>query len=139
MYATAGGPTAKALLGGGGGGLTTTGPLEVLIKSKWYRATASVVDSHFGISLDDEQVDGPLSALLTSPEGNDGRQVAPPPSTDEARTVRVRKMSGQSLGISIKGGRENRMPIIVSKIFKAGFVFGHFFGDTLGHDSTTST
>ena len=27
-------------------------------------------------------------------------------------------MSGQSLGISIKGGRENRMPIIVSKIFK---------------------
>ena len=31
-------------------------PLEVLIKSKWYRATAAVRDNHFGISLDEDQV-----------------------------------------------------------------------------------
>ena len=30
-------------------------PLEVLIKSKWYRATAAVKDNHFGISLDEDQ------------------------------------------------------------------------------------
>ena len=30
----------------------------------------------------------------------------------------VKTMTGQGLGISIKGGRENRMPILISKIFK---------------------
>ena len=76
MYATAGG-------GGGGGlanskaGMTTTGPLEVLIKAKWYRATASVVDAHFGIALDDQQDEGPLSvALMASSPSDNASQVS---------------------------------------------------------------
>ncbi|CAD6186143.1 unnamed protein product [Caenorhabditis auriculariae] len=36
----------------------------------------------------------------------------------EKRTVRVVKYDGNGLGISIKGGRDNNMPIIISKIFK---------------------
>ena len=36
------------------------------------------------------------------------------------RSVRVTKEAGQGLGISIKGGRENKMPILISKIFKVG-------------------
>nr|2VRF_A Chain A, BETA-2-SYNTROPHIN [Homo sapiens]2VRF_B Chain B, BETA-2-SYNTROPHIN [Homo sapiens]2VRF_C Chain C, BETA-2-SYNTROPHIN [Homo sapiens]2VRF_D Chain D, BETA-2-SYNTROPHIN [Homo sapiens] len=33
------------------------------------------------------------------------------------RRVRVVKQEAGGLGISIKGGRENRMPILISKIF----------------------
>ncbi|XP_044155256.1 alpha-1-syntrophin [Bufo gargarizans] len=34
------------------------------------------------------------------------------------RTVRVTKQDAGGLGVSIKGGRENKMPILISKIFK---------------------
>ncbi|XP_063816273.1 alpha-1-syntrophin [Pseudophryne corroboree] len=34
------------------------------------------------------------------------------------RTVRVVKQEAGGLGVSIKGGRENKMPILISKIFK---------------------
>ena len=113
-------------------GLTTSGPLEVLIKTKWYKATASIVDAYFGIALDDEQADGPLT--LT--------QDAKVPLSDDVRTVHVQKAeNGGDLGISIKGGRENRMPIIISKIFKgkaAEKTEKLFIGDAIlsvdGHD-----
>ena len=57
------------------------------------------------------QPDGPLAAEERAradkiPEGK--------------RSVRVTKEAGQGLGISIKGGRENKMPILISKIFKVG-------------------
>ena len=42
-------------------------PLEVLIKSKWYRATAAVRDNHFGISLDEDQVSSKSRISLPSP------------------------------------------------------------------------
>ena len=55
------------------------------------------------------QPDGPLAADERAradkiPEGK--------------RVVKVTKAAGQGLGISIKGGRENKMPILISKIFK---------------------
>ena len=37
---------------------------------------------------------------------------------DGKRAVKVTKEAGQGLGISIKGGKENKMPILISKIFK---------------------
>ncbi|XP_054632374.1 beta-2-syntrophin [Dunckerocampus dactyliophorus] len=49
------------------------------------------------------------------------RQVEAPASVDvcaeAVRKVRVVKQESGGLGISIKGGRENRMPILISKIF----------------------
>jgi hypothetical protein len=36
----------------------------------------------------------------------------------EVRLVRVVKTETHGLGVSIKGGRENNMPVIISKIFK---------------------
>ena len=53
------------------------------------------------------QPDGPLAAEERAradkiPEGK--------------RSVRVTKEAGQGLGISIKGGRENKMPILISKV-----------------------
>nr|XP_048676097.1 alpha-1-syntrophin [Caretta caretta] len=38
--------------------------------------------------------------------------------TNVKRTVRIVKQDVGGLGISIKGGRENKMPILISKIFK---------------------
>ena len=40
------------------------------------------------------------------------------PSASQKRTVRIVKADTNGLGISIKGGRENKMPILISKIFK---------------------
>lgn len=37
---------------------------------------------------------------------------------DGVRVVHIKKEPSQGLGISIKGGLENRMPILISKIFK---------------------
>lgn len=38
--------------------------------------------------------------------------------TGKKRVVRVIKEEQNGLGISIKGGKENKMPILISKIFK---------------------
>ena len=40
------------------------------------------------------------------------------PNSNSNISVKVTKEAGQGLGISIKGGRENKMPILISKIFK---------------------
>jgi C-terminal processing protease CtpA/Prc len=37
---------------------------------------------------------------------------------NQKRLVRVVKSDNNGLGISIKGGKENKMPILISKIFK---------------------
>jgi len=37
---------------------------------------------------------------------------------NQKRHVRIIKSDNNGLGISIKGGRENRMPILISKIFR---------------------
>ncbi|KAM8892025.1 beta-2-syntrophin [Spinachia spinachia] len=42
---------------------------------------------------------------------------SPDGSSEAVRKVRVVKQESGGLGISIKGGRENRMPILISKIF----------------------
>jgi hypothetical protein len=90
-----------------------SGPLEVLIKTKWYKASATLSEHHLGISLDEDQPDGLWQSSVLQPDRNAG----PPP--EGVRSVRMTKNgSQQGLGISIKGGRENRMPILISKIFK---------------------
>jgi len=48
--------------------------------------------------------------------------------------VRVIKSDNNGLGISIKGGRENRMPILISKIFRgmaADNAKGLYVGDAI--------
>uniref|UniRef100_A0ACB8EBB8 Beta-2-syntrophin n=1 Tax=Sphaerodactylus townsendi TaxID=933632 RepID=A0ACB8EBB8_9SAUR len=41
----------------------------------------------------------------------------PPPPAGGVRRVRVVKAEAGGLGLSIKGGRENRMPVLISRIF----------------------
>lgn len=84
------------------------GPIEVFIKNQWYAGEAAIEKTLLGISLTDEQFEG----ANTSP---DARQNIP----DGKRKVEIiKKDPGQGLGISIKGGKENRMPILISKIFE---------------------
>ncbi|XP_029103842.1 alpha-1-syntrophin [Scleropages formosus] len=47
-----------------------------------------------------------------------GSSAAPDAIANVKRTVRVVKQDVGGLGISIKGGKENKMPILISKIFK---------------------
>ena len=35
-----------------------SGPIEVLIKTKWYKANAAISEHYLGISLDEDQPDG---------------------------------------------------------------------------------
>ncbi|XP_004442520.1 alpha-1-syntrophin isoform X1 [Diceros bicornis minor] len=76
---------------------------------------------------------------------------AAPPQPPEAlllqrRRVTVRKADAGGLGISIKGGRENKMPILISKIFKglaADQTEALFVGDAIlsvnGEDLSSAT
>ena len=89
-----------------GNGAGVSGPIEILLKTKWYRATASIQDGHFGISLNEEQADGPLSASATT--AADRAALAKIP--EGKRTVVVCKTeSAQGHGVSIKGGKENKV------------------------------
>jgi len=45
----------------------------------------------------------------------------------DVRMVRVVKTETHGLGVSIKGGKENNMPVIISKIFKV-VALEHFAG-----------
>lgn len=65
--------------------------------------------------MDEEQADGPLGA---SDGGKGANSAAASGIPDGVRTVLVQKTeTAKGLGISIKGGRENKMPILISKIF----------------------
>ncbi|KAG8131866.1 hypothetical protein E2320_009767, partial [Naja naja] len=50
--------------------------------------------------------------------GAEACALVPDSLTNIKRTVRIVKQDVGGLGISIKGGRENKMPILISKIFK---------------------
>lgn len=112
------------------------GAVEVLVRERWVRALAEL--SGEALSLTSE----PLNGLPDGGErgrgpgggGSGGRSPDPPsppcrspPSSPPSgaggspgagvRRVRVVKAESGGLGISIKGGRENRMPVLISRIF----------------------
>ena len=72
-----------------------SGPLEVLIKTKWYKASGAISDGHLGISLDEDQPEGLFQQAL---------HANPPP--EGSRFIKVLKNgANQGLVISIKGGK----------------------------------
>ena len=62
---------------------------------------------------------------LDDPNCFDGDKAdnVPEPIASQKRTVQIVKSDNNGLGISIKGGRENKMPILISKIFKVQMTF----------------
>lgn len=102
--------------GGGGGGMAVwtrackTGLLELLLRDRWVRVSAELTGET--LSLTAEPGTGDPSVVNGVVNGN--AEAAAPGGV---RRVRVVKAEAGGLGISIKGGRENRMPVLISRIF----------------------
>lgn len=112
------------------GSFKRSGSFEVFAKSNWYKVNAELYGDRLELTLNE-----PLERFATSSSSFTGgyddhldAQVGPEGSlqnpndslsNSRRRVVAIRrKRPGDGLGISIKGGRENRMPILISKIFR---------------------
>jgi len=103
--------------------MTTTvqgrsGVLEVYARQQWRRVRVLLADDRLILTADDQATaDG--GDVIQRANGSRASDVEVPDSlAGQKRTVRVVKEDNNGLGISIKGGRENKMPILISKIFK---------------------
>ncbi|XP_042739645.1 alpha-1-syntrophin isoform X2 [Lagopus leucura] len=83
---------------------------------QWLRVLLTLSDDTLSVNPADGPGHGePPAAQLNGGEQSSG---VPEALANIRRTVRVVKQDVGGLGISIKGGRENKMPILISKIFK---------------------
>ncbi|KAI4484179.1 hypothetical protein M0804_007635 [Polistes exclamans] len=109
----------------GGGSSSTSGRagvLETQVRGQWYRVFVSLEDDYLSISLD-ESCDTVNTVLNNGNINNNNVDSLNDPDVPDSvanqkRIVRVVKSDNNGLGISIKGGKENKMPILISKIFK---------------------
>jgi len=120
--------------------------LETYVRGQWYKVYVTLEDDFLCISLDETYenctpVNGSLNnntlgkiqilflylvflfckmyICITDSLGSHIDCVDVPDSVaNQKRLIRVVKTDSNGLGISIKGGRENKMPILISKIFK---------------------
>jgi len=92
-----------------------SGVLEVFAKHQWRRVRALLADDRLILTAD-EQDSGDTAQQTNGSRVSDVE--VPDSLAGQKRTVRVVKEDNNGLGISIKGGRENKMPILISKIFK---------------------
>ncbi|XP_026068742.1 alpha-1-syntrophin [Carassius auratus] len=90
----------------------------------WIRVLATLSEDSFTVSPGDT-ADESANSCSPAPGGavngdpaNLSASPVPDTITNVKRTVRVTKQEVGGLGISIKGGKENKMPILISKIFK---------------------
>ncbi|CAL8262663.1 unnamed protein product [Merluccius merluccius] len=119
------------------------GQLDLLLRDRWIRVCAELTRETFTLTAEAEvaaaaaphgsnhhlDYGSPAPGLRNggifgsrhgdAPLGSDGSSAAAASSAaaEAVRKVRVVKQESGGLGISIKGGRENRMPILISKIF----------------------
>ena len=92
---------------------------------EWTRSNLSIFnnDSIRVTMMNDEAA---ISANLNENSGNySGDGCVPEALLNVSRIVHVVKADTSGLGVSIKGGRENKMPILISKIFQ-GNLFLNF-------------
>ncbi|KAI4566023.1 hypothetical protein MJT46_009398 [Ovis ammon polii x Ovis aries] len=118
---------------GGGGRAPRSGLLEVLVRDRWHKVLVNLGEDALLLSCEDGAANGLGAAAGASSRRGAGPAEAaagvrtaftdPPERVPEAvcsqkRGVKVLKQELGGLGISIKGGKENKMPILISKIFK---------------------
>lgn len=92
-----------------------TGMLEVYVRQQWQKVLVTLEEDCLSICLDDsyEINNGPSNGFSDTEPPDIPESIA-----NQKRVVRVMKQDNNGLGISIKGGKENKMPILISKIFK---------------------
>ncbi|KAI1890430.1 hypothetical protein AGOR_G00153630 [Albula goreensis] len=102
-----------------------TGLLELrLAVDRWVRVLASLTEDTLTVSPGESAAESPnpnpnpAGAVNGDPANLSSSSPIPETITNVKRTVRVTKQDVGGLGISIKGGKENKMPILISKIFK---------------------
>uniref|UniRef100_A0A667XUI0 Beta-2-syntrophin n=1 Tax=Myripristis murdjan TaxID=586833 RepID=A0A667XUI0_9TELE len=92
------------------------GQLDLLLRDRWIRVAAELTRETLTLTAEAEASGQGANHLdYNSPAGL--RNGILDSSSEAVRKVRVVKQESGGLGISIKGGRENRMPILISKIF----------------------
>ncbi|XP_056293637.1 alpha-1-syntrophin [Pseudoliparis swirei] len=101
-----------------------TGLLELRVTvDRWIRVLATLTEDTLTVNPG-EGVEEPakpnssLAGIINGDPPNLSLSPVPETITNVKRTVRVTKQDVGGLGISIKGGKENKMPILISKIFK---------------------
>lgn len=94
-------------------GFTRSAMLEVLVRGNWYQALVTLQEDALAVTLEDNFENGVNGNRAGSLDYD-----VPDHLANQKRSVRVEKSGTGGLGISIKGGRENKMPILISKIFK---------------------
>ncbi|AWP02517.1 putative alpha-1-syntrophin [Scophthalmus maximus] len=103
-----------------------TGLLELRVTvDRWTRVLATLTGDTLTVNPGEGAEEpgarpgaSPGAGALNGDPPNLGSSAVPETITNVKRTVRVTKQDVGGLGISIKGGRENKMPILISKIFK---------------------
>lgn len=93
----------------------------MFIRQQWCSVSVTLNEESLTLTLTEnpEQTNSYNGTLEASCHGyvNGGPEL-PESIAGQKRFVRVVKEEQNGLGISIKGGKENRMPILISKIFK---------------------
>ena len=112
------------------------GSLEIYTKDGWQRVVATLDDDLLTLNVESTPTTNGEVLSPPSPRSIEPNDRTEPPESiaNEIRTVRVIKQEVGGLGISIKGGKENRMPILISKIFKglaADQTEGLYIGDAI--------
>ncbi|XP_023504673.2 beta-1-syntrophin isoform X1 [Equus caballus] len=131
--------------GAGGGRAQRSGLLEVLVRDRWHKVLVNLSEGALVLSC--EEGSAAYNGIGTATNGSfcrgagsghPGAGGAQPPDSpagvrtaftdlpeqvpeaisNQKRGVKVLKQELGGLGISIKGGKENKMPILISKIFK---------------------
>lgn len=129
--------------GGGGGRAQRSGLLEVLVRDRWHKVLVNLSEDALVLSCEEgaaayNGVGTATNGSFCRGPGHPGAGGAQPPDSpagvrtaftdlpeqvpesisNQKRGVKVLKQELGGLGISIKGGKENKMPILISKIFK---------------------
>lgn len=125
----------------GGSGELRSGFAEVLVRQRWHKVLIDLNEEALALSCEEERGEpgDAVSAKSGVPNGsyldnsnansNNGHgtvraaltalpERVPEAIANRKRCVKVAKQEIGGLGISIKGGKENKMPILISKIFR---------------------
>ncbi|XP_059851117.1 beta-1-syntrophin isoform X5 [Delphinus delphis] len=145
MAVAAAAAAAAGPAGGGSGRAQRSGLLEVLVRDRWHKVLVNLSEDALVLSC--EEGAAAYNGIGTATNGSfcrgagaghPGAGGAQPPDSpagvrtaftdlpeqvpesisNQKRGVKVLKQELGGLGISIKGGKENKMPILISKIFK---------------------
>lgn len=93
-----------------------SGNLQLYVRQQWCAVRVSLGENFMSLTLDEQTIESTADADSLQRQLRSAPQ--PPENiTGHKRRVRLCKENGNGLGISIKGGRENKMPILISKIF----------------------